>query len=507
MHASLKSSGILIACAMIICATQSAHAARRLQDMPGQVMNQAAQDVADAALTQEPPAEPAQAEDAPEERVYAANTVAAEPEKAPAKKAEPKPAPAKKAATKPAPTPEEEPADMNALLKALQKQEQRLAEGERKIIEQSTALEIQKQNFAQERIQFQKLLMQASALTGKPVSSLVQDSSPPPSPRPTQAQADADAPTEVGAEQRKQANEKPPEIATVIEEGGVLLQKGTMVVTPAVEYTHSSATRVSIEGFSIIPAVNIGLFDISRVSRSTLTPSVSVRYGITNRFEIEGKIPYVYRQDDTSTRPIGVANAPETLTTVDGSGLGDIEIGAHYQINNGEKGWPFFIANLRVKSATGTSPFEVPVVAGVQTELPTGSGFYAIQPSVTMIYPSDPVVYYSNFGYLYNMPERFPIYGKIEPGAGISGSFGMSMSINEKASFSVGYGHTTVLKTIQNGGTIPNSPVLQVGTLDFGYSYNLRPKTNLNFTVSAGITEDAPDVRLIFRVPMTFDFK
>ena len=44
-----------------------------------------------------------------------------------------------------------------------------------------------------------------------------------------------------------------------------------------------------------------------------------------------------------------------------------------------------------------------------------------------------------------------------------------------------------------------------VGTLDVGYSYNWNDKTNLNFTVSAGVTEDAPDVRLIFRTPLTFD--
>ncbi len=393
----------------------------------------------------------------------------------------------------------EEKADVAALMQALQKQEQRLSENEK-------ALEDQKRALAQDRMQFQKLLMQASALTGKPVASLVKDAKSPAKSdeKNKDRTASTGTPGEVGVE-RRQSQEKPPEIATVIEEGGVLLQRGKLVVTPAMEYTHSTATRVAIEGFSIIPSVNIGLFDISKVNRDTLTGSVGLRYGVTNRFEIEGKIPYVYRQDATSTRPIGVANAPETLTTVDGADMGDVEVGAHYQINKGEGGWPYLIANFRFKSATGTSPFEVPVVNGVQTELPTGSGFYAFQPSITAIYPSDPVVFYSNIGYLYSLPETFTTYGKIEPGAGISASSGMSLSINEKTSFSVGYSHTTVLKTLQNGNSIPNSPVLQVGSLDFGYSYVLNPTTNLNFTVSAGVTSDAPDVRLIFRVPMTFD--
>src|SRR5690606_19446241 len=136
----------------------------------------------------------------------------------------------------------------------------------------------------------------------------------------------------------------------VIEEGGVLLQKGKLVITPAVEYTHSTATRVSISGFSIIPALNIGAFDISKVKRDIITPSVSARYGITNRFEIDAKIPYVYRQDATSTRQLGVPNPPEVTTTLDGADLGDIEIGAHYQINDGSDGWPYFIGNARFKT-------------------------------------------------------------------------------------------------------------------------------------------------------------
>lgn len=399
----------------------------------------------------------------------------------------------------------EEPApvgnDVGSLMKALQAQADRLAAQEKKLMENERLLENQKREMAEERMQFQKLQMQVSAVTGSP---MIEPTQPTGKSNEKPRQAAASTPDEVGTE-RKQSTEKPPEIAAVIEEGGVLLQKGKAVVTPAIEYTRSTSTRVNVNGFSIIPAVNIGSFDISRVNRDTLTGSVGVRYGITNRFEIEGKVPYVYRVDATSTRPVGVANAPETLTTVDGTNIGDIEIGAHYQINKGENGWPYLIANGRFKTMTGTSPFEVPVVNGVQTELPTGSGFYAIQPSITAIFPSDPVVYYSNIGYLHSFEESFPVYGTIEPGDSISASLGMSLSLNDKTSFSIGYGHNTVFKTLQNGNGIPNGTVLQVGTLDIGYSYNLSDRTNLNFTVSAGITEDAPDARLIFRVPMTFD--
>lgn len=395
--------------------------------------------------------------------------------------------------------------NVEALMKALEKQAARLAEQEKKLAEHEAALQKQKSALAQEKMQFYKLRMEASALTGKPVATIKPEEAAALAPAAgSPAGGAATQSREVGIE-KKPDSEKPPEIAAVIEEGGVLLQKGKLVLTPAVEYTHSTATRVSISGFSIIPAIVIGNFDITEVNRDIITPSLGVRYGVTNRFEIEGKIPYVYRTDATTTREVGVPNAPESTSTIDGADIGDVELGAHYQINKGENGWPFLIGNLRFKSATGTSPFEVPVVNGVQTELPTGTGFYAVQPSITAIYPSDPVVYYGNIGYLHSFEESFAEYGKIEPGDVYSASFGMSMSINEKSAFSVGYSHSTVMKTLVDGGNIPNSTLLQVGSLDFGYSYNLTPRTNLNFTVSAGITDDAPDARLIFRVPISFD--
>jgi len=395
---------------------------------------------------------------------------------------------------------------ITALVKSLQDQEARLAEQEKKLAEQQKSLEVQQRALVQEKVQFEKLQTQVISLTGKPipaasstVSAIKQKST-----AVKTSEAAAGTPEEVGTD-RKASKEKPPEIPAIIDAGGVLTAAGKIVITPEVEYARSSTTDVEISGFSIVPALNIGLFNVSHVNRDMISPSLDVRYGVTNRFEIEGKVPYVYRNDTTLGRPLATPAAADTLTGVTGSDIGDVEFAAHYQINKGEGGWPYLVGNLRFKTATGTSPFEVPVVNGLETELPTGSGFYAIQPSLTAIFPSDPVVYYSNIGYLHNFSRSFSGFGTIDPGDGFSGSLGMSLSLNDKSSFSIGYSHTMVLKTIQNNAPIANSNVLQVGTVDLGYSYNLTNDTNLNFTVSAGVTSDAPDVRLILRVPMTFD--
>ncbi|MCB2082223.1 MAG: transporter [Rickettsiales bacterium] len=317
----------------------------------------------------------------------------------------------------------------------------------------------------------------------------------------------SDTPQHVGEARKPKEPEKAPEIAALVDQGGVLLHKGTLVVEPSFEYSNSSATRVGIQGFTIIPALNIGSFELTDVNRDTITNRVTMRYGLTNRLEVDMTVPYLFRNDQTKTRPFGVGSGSETLTEVDGSGLGDIEVGAHYQLTNGHNGWPFLVGNVRFKSTTGEGPFDIPIdpATGFQKELPTGSGFYALQPSITAIFPSDPVVFFGNIGYIFNFEDDIPGRGTINPGDSISASLGMGLSLNDKTSFSLSYAHSTVFETEQNGQTLPGSTVLQVGSLTFGASYKFSDRYGLNFTVDTGVTEDAPDVSLMFRVPITFN--
>lgn len=316
-------------------------------------------------------------------------------------------------------------------------------------------------------------------------------------------------PERVGVDRKPAEHGELPKVAAVQNEGGVLLAPGQMVFEPSLEYSRSSALRVAVEGFTIIPALNIGSFEISQVNRDTLAGVATGRIGVAKDFEMELRIPYVYRNDNTLSRPIGTGSSSNIFSDITGDGVGDVEIGSRYQITHGEGGYPFLIGGLRFKSRTGTDPFEVPIdlATGLETELPTGSGFYALQPTLTAIMPSDPVVLYGSLGYLYNMSRNVGgAFGEIDPGDSISFSFGMGFSANEKTSFSLGYSHSFVFATKRNGSSIANSDELHVGAFSTGLAYALNDKTSLNLNVEAGLTEDAPDVRVIFRVPMAVDF-
>jgi hypothetical protein len=337
------------------------------------------------------------------------------------------------------------------------------------------------------------------------------------------AQSAAETPQPVG--QAAQPEARRPEVATIFEQPGVLTPKGKFVLEPSLQYAYSSSNRVALVGYTIIPAVLIGLIDIREVKRSTYTATLTGRYGLTNRFEIEARLPWVDRSDSSVGRELNLqGSATDSVFDTKGSGIGDVEVTARYQFNEGGLDKPYFVGSLRFKSRTGKDPFEVLTTRvgetqptgtreGLQTELPTGSGFYGLQPALTVLYPSDPAVLFGTVSYLHSFKRNnvslttpdgpLPI-GSVEPGGVFGFNFGMGLALNERSSFSIGYDHSSIGKTRQNGIAAPDAVRVQLGTLLLGYAYRLSPQRTLNVSIGAGLTRDTPDVTLTVRLPMTF---
>ena len=334
------------------------------------------------------------------------------------------------------------------------------------------------------------------------------------------------APTNTAAVGRAPSSDtRPREVAPIFEQPGVLTQRGKYVFEPAIQYGYSSSNRVALVGYTVIPALLIGLIDVREVKRNTTTATATLRTGLTNRIEVEAKLPYVYRSDATVSREVFTGTAVERAFETSGKAIGDVELATRYQFNNGGADMPFFIGGLRFKSRTGKDPFEVTTDcqrrcvgenitgSGLPLELPTGSGFYSLQPSLTWLFPSDPAVFFGSFSYLHNFKREVSrtvlggeqeSLGEIAPGGVIGFNFGMGLALNDKASFSVGYDHNSIARTKQNGRTVPGSVRMQLGTLLIGYSYRLTDKKTLSVAVGAGLTRDTPDVTLMVRVPMSF---
>jgi hypothetical protein len=233
------------------------------------------------------------------------------------------------------------------------------------------------------------------------------------------------------------------------------------------------------------------------------------RYGLTNRFEVEVRVPYLYREDSVTQRPIATPSTADTMSIFNGSGLGDIETTGRYQINEGGPDKPYLVAFTRFKSTTGKGPFSVSrdPLTQLQTELPTGSGFYIVQPGLTFLFPSDPVVLFGSMSFIYNKPRDVGgEIGRVDPGSGGNANMGLSLSLNEKLSLMLGYDHTVFARpSAASNVLLTTTPhVTHIGVLLIGGSYRWSDRSFINFVVGVGATREAPDLQVTLRIPTAF---
>ncbi len=339
------------------------------------------------------------------------------------------------------------------------------------------------------------------------------------------ANAQGNAPGNAQAATSTTPSRRPPVVAPLFEQPGVLTPKGKLTLEPSLQFGYASSNRVALVGYTIIPALLIGLVDVREVKRNTLTGALAMRYGLSRRVELEARLPYVYRSDSTVSREVFTGTAVERVFDTSGRSMGDAELAVRYQLNEGAPDAPYYVGALRLKTRTGRDPFTVitdctrrcvgdnATGTGLPLTLPTGSGFTALQPSLTWLFPSDPVVFFGSVSYLHNFKRsnisrtvlngEKEFLGDVAPGGVIGFNAGMGLALNEKATLSLGYDHSSIARTRQDGVPVPGAVRTQLGSLLVGFSYRLNDKRSINVAIGAGLTRDTPDVSLTVRLPLS----
>src|SRR5262245_44994143 len=323
-----------------------------------------------------------------------------------------------------------------------------------------------------------------------------------------------------------------PEVAVLADQGGgVLSQRGELVMEPSLRFTHSTSNRAFATGVEIQDIVFIGLVEVDEADRDSVEAALTARYGITDRFEVETRVPYVFRSESITQSFVNQTNQPTFSDDNTGNNIGDVEVAAHYQITDAPV---YTVANLRLYTPTGKGPFDVDLDnLGRPTELATGSGFWGVQPSITAIVPSDPVVFFGTFGYTINIPDTInettsirdtptalsidTTVGEVDPGDSINISLGMGLSLNEKTSFSLGFKYDYIFPTTEEvtqidnntpanniiGGKVKTDP-LHAASLLAGWAYQINETVGVNVNFEAGLTDDANDFSVRLGVPFRF---
>ena len=464
--------------------------------------------------------------------------VAAQQAGAPAGAADGAPPPVSSNAIASVPSAQAAPGDSNEIRKKVVEQGERIEAMRSQISAQMAQLDAMKRALAEQEADFQSLRHAVGmdvldkqragniAAGGAGASALHM-------PAADSVAAVAPAPQQQPVGEAPKPDTRPPEVAPIFQQPGVLTPKGKFVLEPAYQFGYSSVDRVALVGYTVIPAILIGLIDARQVKTTTQIGWLTGRYGITDRMEVELRVPYVWTHQDTVSREIFTGTATDNAFGTSGNGLGDIEATIRYQLNVGGPDKAFYVGWFRVKSNTGKDPFEVTTDCvqrcvenvlsqvplsvtgtGLPLHQPLGTGFWSLQPGVTWLYPTDPIVLFGNVSYLYNVPrdnvERHVLLGgteplgKVKPGDIVDLSLGMGLSLNEKASMSIGYEQAFVGPTKQNGQRVPGSTKIVLGTLLIGGSWRFNDKRTLNFTVGVGVTRDTPDATVTVRVPMMY---
>jgi Putative MetA-pathway of phenol degradation len=331
------------------------------------------------------------------------------------------------------------------------------------------------------------------------------------------AWAQATETTSVGEERKEEQKKK--ELATrvtEVERGGALLPYGRLVIEPSFEYDHISGTSTSISGFTIFQAILIGQVQTQKLRRDLFIPAVTVRAGLKNA-ELYVRIPYFFRTDNLIFPASGGSTSTLEQRSFSDNHLGDITSYIYYHaIREGQwKPWvPDTVIRFGLSFPTGQDPYHltrrfIPDLGAIlPVQFPTGTGHWGAVLGATFVKTVDPAVLFLNVAWYENFSRQVGIvdninYGNIKLGNTFEYSVGLILSLQERLSMSFAIDQRITGGTTQNGATLADSR-LNALIFNIGATYVIPPRMAVDFVVGIGLSNDAPDVSLLIRVPILF---
>ncbi len=305
--------------------------------------------------------------------------------------------------------------------------------------------------------------------------------------------------------------EQPSDVLSLFQRDYVLLKRNQIEVENNLSYIYYSSNKIYLNSFAILDPLflTLGKFGIENTRRHIFNYILALRWGLLDNVQAEINIPYVYRHERFSK--IGSTNSQIPAENVlDDYGIGDISFALSIQPIRETGKIPAVILAFAYKTKTGKSPYEID---NFENEAPTGSGYYAFRFGVNLLKSIDPVALFGGLAYSYNQPETInKIYDgnrleKIYPGDTISLNLGIAyaLSYNFSINFQFLQDYTLTTKTKINGvkRDSPNS-TLNSAIFKFGTGWAISRNLSLSVGLGMGLTIDAPDYILEFRIPYKF---
>ncbi len=287
----------------------------------------------------------------------------------------------------------------------------------------------------------------------------------------------------------------------LIVHGGLLLPNGTLEIDNTASYFSAASDHITVNGFALLPVLVVGDIASQRTRQDYLLPTLTTRLGLPKRFQMDFMIPYGYEL-------IRSVDANNNQTTSSSFGMGDVSAGVSKQLTSEHGHWPDMLGSVRFKSTTGKDSFNLS-----SNEVALGTGFNAVQGSLTVAKSSDPVVFFGGVNYTANLSASHMVsandptnpdaktLGRFNPGDAVGFQLGSILALNPEVSMTLGWDQRFTRATLLNGTPIPSSYLVE-GTLRLGTSYMYAPGRMVDLTFGVGLTPDTPSLQFSVGFPL-----
>lgn len=298
-----------------------------------------------------------------------------------------------------------------------------------------------------------------------------------------------------------------------------------LVIENGLTYNRYDRKQLTLNGFLALDAIFLGNIAIENVESDTLNYNLAARWGVTPRLTLNLDVPYVARKTVYQKGGAGGAAGSIAQEETTGSGLGDMTASANFLMLPETPGRPETVLNFAVTAPTGQEPYGIPWIVlerdddqfirfAVPEEQPTGNGAWQTSIGVSAVKTSDPAILYGNIGYTYSFESSYDDIdnnpatvnpGDVKLGDSFYFGAGVAFAFNERTSFSMSLSNRLSARTKTRYEGQPWAKVIgsdaNSALFNLGVTYALNDHATMVGLLGIGLTPDAPDFTLGFRVP------
>lgn len=290
-------------------------------------------------------------------------------------------------------------------------------------------------------------------------------------------------------------------------------------------YARYDRKQLTLNGFLALDAIFLGNIAIENVESDSLTWNFAARWGVNPRLTLNLDVPYIGRKTLYQKGGAGGSAAAIAQEETHGAGIGDATLSANYKLF-GERGWrPEMVFTGGITAPTGREPYGLDwkvierddddfIRFAVPAEQPTGNGVWQASAGLSAVKTADPAILFANVGYIRSFKRSFGDIdsnpdtvnpGEVKLGDSYYFGAGVAFAFNERTSLSISFSDKLSARAstrYKDGSWIKViGSDANAGSLNLGVTYALTSRATFVSMLGIGLTPDAPDFSLSFKLP------